>query len=87
MAKSASTAYVVTHSMVGPHLRGEVITFSDEDIKNGVNVDRLVGLGAIRPAADEDGTPVPFGDASEEIPVVFPVVPFDNAATKVASAS
>lgn len=67
-------------SPTGPHGPGEVVEISDEHVKKGgVDIARLVGLGAIREATDEEaeGEVVPLGTSylnplPQPIPLVEP---------------
>lgn len=52
-------AYVTVHQ-VGTLDPGSVVRFSDADRALGIDPERLLALGAIRPAAPEDGEPVPY---------------------------
>jgi len=51
----------VTIANVGGHMAGEVIRFSADDVSRGVDVERLLALGAIREATpDESAAAVPY---------------------------
>lgn len=69
-------AYVVEWSMVGNHFRGEVIRI-DEDHRGDVDIERLLSIGAIRPASAADGSPTPWGIGTQNVPQPFPPVPHD----------
>lgn len=78
-------AYVIV-TQVSDHQPGEVVAFSDEQLKNGVSIERLTSLGAIRQAdADEVRLARPFGQADPqnvvlEVPqVTAPTAPETNA--------
>lgn len=72
--------YVVEHSMIGGgHFKGEVVEFTKDHIdKAGVDIDRLLHLGAIRKAKDEDGEATKYGESTADVPRVFPAVPYDS---------
>jgi hypothetical protein len=74
------TAYVVLHDVLGSagHRAGEVVEFSKDHIeKMGVDVERLIGLGAIREAtASEAKHSVTYGDAGGDVLQTFPAVPY-----------
>jgi hypothetical protein len=68
------TAYAILHSLVGPHFAGDVVEIA-EDAK--IDVERLLGLGAIREATPgEAENAVPFGQSTLQVPRPFPAVPF-----------
>ncbi len=78
-------SYVVQHTMVGVHRLGDVVTFAKDDIeKVGVDVKRLLHLGALREASSEEaGNATPYGTTNEELITPIPPVPFDTTLTPV----
>lgn len=79
-------AYVVQHTMVGVHMAGDVIRFTEQHVKDFTidPVERLLKLGAIREAtSDEAKDAVDYG-ANSEITPLFPAVPFDPSAPAAA---
>jgi hypothetical protein len=77
------TAYMITHGIVGGHFAGEIVTFSDADLKRGLDPDRLMRIGAIREATkDEADGAVKFGQTSDAYTPVFPPVPYAPTSTE-----
>ena len=73
--------YVVLHTAVGLQDEGDVVEYTKENIEQGHNVERLVGLGAIRPATDKEAKNSLLYGTDSSITQLFPPVPADaNAA-------
>lgn len=70
--------YVIEHTVVGVHRLGDVVEFPAKEVeKLGIDIKRLLRLGAVREATESEGkSAVPYGTASEEMPAPFPAVPF-----------
>jgi hypothetical protein len=71
------TKYVTEHA-VGPHLAGEVIEFTDKHAEMGVDVKRLLRLGAIREAnSTEAQLAVEYGNPQADELQPIPQVPYE----------